>query len=146
MTKREAEPCIFCSIVRKEAPAAFVADRGGAVAFLTIGPLTPGHTLIVPRSHAVTLLEVPPAEWQDVTLLALEVARLQRDHLGATGNTLFLASDRDGEQSVFHLHLHVVARRPGDGLDLTSWWTPRVRPAEATDLTQVAGRLRNDVR
>ena len=136
--------CIFCSIARGNAPAAWVAKRERAVAFLTLGPLRPGHTLVIPRAHAVTVLDVSPEDWRAVTDLALEVARLQRERLGAAGHSLLLASGHAGEQSVLHLHLHVVPRHEGDGVDLNSWWEGKVRPAAPPELESVARQLRGE--
>jgi histidine triad (HIT) family protein len=138
-----AQPsCIFCAIVRREAPAAWIAERERAAAFLTRGPVRPGHTLVIPRAHAATLEEVSAADWAAVGSLALEVARLQRVHLKAQGTTLFLASAAAGEQSVFHLHLHVVPRTLDDGLDLSSWWATKVQNASAEELESIGARLR----
>ncbi|MGI0149041.1 MAG: HIT family protein, partial [Thermoplasmata archaeon] len=44
--------CIFCQIVRREAPASIVYESEATLAFLDIRPMTPGHTLVVPKSHA----------------------------------------------------------------------------------------------
>jgi histidine triad (HIT) family protein len=79
--------------------------------------------------------------------LGAEIARLQRRSLGSTGENLLLASGRSGEQSVFHLHLHVVPRREGDGVDMNAWWQGKMqRPVpnrEALDRT--AGKLRSSL-
>jgi histidine triad (HIT) family protein len=138
----ERPACIFCAIVRKEAPAAWLAERDQAVAFLTRGPLRAGHALVIPRGHAATLDEVSASDWAAVGSLALDVARMQRDRLGAQGTTLFLASGEAGEQSVFHLHLHVVPRDLDDGVDLNSWWATRVQTVSEAELASVAARLR----
>jgi histidine triad (HIT) family protein len=135
---------IFCRIVAGTAPAERVAERPRAIAFLTIGPLRPGHTLVIPRAHAITLEDVRPADWLAVGRLAQIISAIQRDRLGAAGTTLFLASGSAGEQSVPHLHLHVVPRTEDDGLDLTSWWGPRIRPVERSELAAMARRMRGD--
>jgi histidine triad (HIT) family protein len=90
----------------------------------------------------LTLDDVPLDDWTDVAALALEVTNLQRTRLSATGTDLFLASGEAGEQSVFHLHLHVVPRHEADGLDLSSWWSTRVRSASPDELRAVATQLR----
>jgi histidine triad (HIT) family protein len=146
-SRREASPadplrCIFCAIVRKEAPAAVLLEDGAAIAFLTLGPLRPGHALVVPRRHATTLRDVPPADWAAVARMGLAIAELQHDRLGSEGTTLFLASGEAGEQSVPHLHLHVVPRGSDDRLDLTSWWAERTHAASRAELASVARRLR----
>lgn len=116
------------------------------MAFLTLGPLRPGHTLVVPRAHAETLAYVRPKDWQDVARLALRVSRLHQRRLGSRGANLFLASGAAGEQSVGHLHLHVVPRSTGDALDLNGWWQSKVHPASREELGTIASRLRSSSR
>src|SRR5271169_1510700 len=136
------EACIFCEIVALRAPASLVGENDLSIAFLTVGPLREGHTLVIPKRHAVDFLDPTPEELAAVFQLGAAVARRQRQILGSQGETLFLASGNAGEQSVFHLHLHVVPRTETDALDLTSWWEARVRKASRTDLDSIAAKLR----
>ncbi len=122
-----SEGCVFCQIVARSSPASYVAESASAVAFLTIGPIRAGHTLVVPKRHVVEFPDAGAEELAGILDLGSEVARLQRRTLGSTGETLFLASGVAGEQSLFHLHLHVVPRHDGDGFDLTSWWQQRMQ-------------------
>jgi histidine triad (HIT) family protein len=140
--KAKTEACIFCEIVDKRAPASLVGENELSIAFLTVGPLRDGHTLVVPKRHAVEFLDPTAEELAAVFQLGATVARRQRQILGSQGETLFLASGSAGEQSVFHLHLHVVPRTETDGLDLTSWWGTRIRRASRTDLDSIAAKLR----
>jgi histidine triad (HIT) family protein len=133
--------CVFCEIVAGRAPAHRLAEGREAVAFLTLGPLRKGHAIVVPKRHAVELPEATPSELAEIFQLGAEIARRQRDRLGSEGETLFLASGEAGEQSVRHLHLHVVPRAKGDGIDLTRWWGGRARSASAEELADVARRL-----
>jgi len=134
--------CVFCAIAGRRAPASIIAENPAAIAFLTIGPLRPGHALVIPKRHIVELVEAHPDEPGAVANLGEQVARRLRDRLGSTGETLFLASGTAGEQSVPHLHLQVVPRELGDGIDLTTWWSARARTASRSDLDTVADRLR----
>jgi histidine triad (HIT) family protein len=136
-----SEACVFCEIVARSSPASYVAESDNAVAFLTIGPIRVGHTLVVPKRHVVEFRDASASELAGILLLGSEVVTLQRRALGSTGETLFLASGTAGEQSVFHLHLHVVPRHDGDGLDLTSWWQRRMLKPEREDLDQIAKLL-----
>jgi len=76
--------------------------------------------------------------------LVAEVAQRQRRLLNSEGETLFVASGEAGEQSVFHLHLHIVPRLKGDGLDLTSWWEARITQVARADLDATAAKLRGE--
>ena len=134
--------CVFCDIVAGRTPAVKVGESGDALAFLTHGPIRPGHTLVIPKRHAVELNDATPAEMTSVLGLAARIARLQRTNLESQGETLFQASGWEGEQSVFHLHLHVVPRQAGDGLDLTGWWAERMTKPPRAELDAIGDRLR----
>jgi histidine triad (HIT) family protein len=135
-------PCIFCAIVRGEVPGHLVLSGRRCVAFLDIHPLSRGHTLVVPRAHAADLTQVSVEDWAEATHMAHSVALQLRKALGAQGNNLFVASGTAAEQSVRHLHIHVVPRYAGDGLDLNEWWTMKVQPASPEALEKLAKELR----
>ena len=134
--------CIFCEIVARRAPACVVAENALSVALMDTGPIREGHVLVIPKRHAVEYLDATPEELASVFQLGAEIARRQRRFLGSQGETLFLASGDAGEQSVFHLHLHVVPRMAGDGLDLSSWWGAHFRIASRAELDAVGAKLR----
>jgi len=137
-----SEPCVFCAIVAGTAPAATVCENALALAVLTIGPIRPGHALVIPKRHAVEFPDATSEELAAVFGLGADVARRQRRALRSRGETLFLASGVAGEQSVFHLHLHVVPRHDGDGLGLTEWWQERFKHPERAILDSIAKQLR----
>jgi diadenosine tetraphosphate (Ap4A) HIT family hydrolase len=72
---------------------------------------------------------------------------LERDRVALPGENLLLASGQDAGQSVLHLHLHVVPRHAGDGLDMNPWWQERMqRPKPQRDaLERVAQLLRSNL-
>lgn len=130
--------CVFCRIVDGRAPASVVAETDRAVAFLDLQPVTPGHVLVVPRAHAASLAEVADVDGAAVWALAARVAAAQRSAGLAQGVNLLLADGEVAWQTVWHVHLHVIARRPDDGLRLRADWTRPDRP----ELDAVARRLR----
>jgi histidine triad (HIT) family protein len=137
-------PCVFCEIVAGREAASIVGENAAALAFLTIGPLTDGHALVIPKRHAVELPDTTADELAAVFELTAEVARRQRGALGSTGENVLVASGEDAEQSVFHLHLHVVPRRAGDSLEMAAWWESKMqrpKPSRAT-LDRIAQSLR----
>lgn len=135
--------CVFCRIVTGAAPADIVARSDRAIAFLTIGPLAEGHTLVVPQRHAGDLTEISSEDTVAVWKLVHDVeTRLRAAHL-AEGVSLFAMSGAAAEQSVFHLHVHVVPRRARDGLDLTGWWQGRVQASSPERRAELARRIRS---
>ncbi len=117
--------CLFCRILDGTEPAHIVADEQHAVAFLDTHPVFVGHTLVVPRQHVGTLLDLPEAMMAPLLTTAKRVASAMPQALGSTGT--FVAMNNVISQSVPHLHVHVVPRRKGDGLRGFFW--PRQRYA-----------------
>ena len=105
-----------------------VASSDRAVAFLDLQPLVPGHVLVVPRAHAAHLADVEDVDGAAVWSLAARVAAGLRAAGLADGVNLLLADGAVAWQTVWHVHLHVIPRRRGDGLRLLAAWT---RPERA---------------
>lgn len=108
------------------------------MAFLDHGQATPGHTLVVPRTHVVDLWEVSPEDLTAVALMSKRVAHLLEERLEPEGLNLFQSNRVAGWQEVGHLHVHVVPRWAGDGL--TPPW--RSVPPSPEDLAATFARLR----
>ena len=145
MRASEPEPansCVFCAIVAGEAPARIVAEDERAIAFLDIFPLTRGHALVIPKRHAANLMETPADDLFAATLLAQQLAAVSvappPGGLGADGVNLLQANGAIAFQTVFHFHIHVLPRYPGDGFRLA---VDR-RPGEDAVMDEVAGLYR----
>ncbi len=130
--------CVFCAIVAGELPAHVVAETEHTVAFLDQRPLFPGHTLVVPRAHVVTLRDLTPAVLPPFFTEVQRIAGAVQDGLDADGT--FVAENNVVSQSVPHLHMHVVPRRRKDGLRGFFW--PRQRYADDAEAAAVADRIR----
>ncbi len=102
--------CIFCAIVAGRAPSTTVARSDRAVAFMGIHPVTPGHTLVVPRAHATDVFDVTADDLAGCVGLAQQMAGRVRDRLGADGVNLLNCSGETAGQTVFHFHIHVIPR------------------------------------
>ena len=130
--------CIFCRLVADEIPSARVYEDALTIAFMDLGQVNPGHVLVATKRHAATLLDITPEEAAAVMQTAQHVARAVMAVFNPPGLTLLQANGREGDQTVFHFHLHVVPRHAQDGIAL-SW--PRKDPS-AEVLHDHAARLR----
>ena len=130
--------CIFCRLVSGDIPSAKVYEDALTIAFMDLGQVNPGHVLVATRRHAATLLDITAEEAAAVMQTAQRVARAVQAVFDPPGLTLLQANGREGDQTVFHFHLHVVPRHGGDGIAL-SW--PRKEPG-AEVLRGYAERLR----
>ncbi len=107
--------CVFCKIIRHEAPAKWVAMTSDSSAFHPLNPVTPGHFLVVPNRHVSDFAEDP-----EVTASVMRDAASLARPLGGDCN-LITSKGPNATQTVYHFHVHLVPRRPGDGLALP--WT-----------------------
>jgi histidine triad (HIT) family protein len=115
-----------------------VLDEEHCVAFLDVRPLFPGHVLLVPREHHVTLPELPAALVAPLFTTAQRLCRAVERAQEAQGT--FVAMNNVVSQSVAHLHVHVVPRRRKDGLRGFFW--PRTKYTGDQEMTDVAARVR----
>jgi histidine triad (HIT) family protein len=106
--------CVFCRIVADEAPASRVHEDDRAVAFLDVHPVHPGHTLVVPRRHLTDLRECDADLAAHLFAVSARLAPAIARAVGADAFNIWTAAGRAAGQTVFHLHLHVLPRFPGD--------------------------------
>lgn len=138
-----AADCVFCSIVAGDTAADVVLDEPDFLAFLDRRPVFKGHVLLVPREHVVTLPDLPAGLRDGFLAAAQRLAAAVVEGLGAQGS--FVAMNNVVSQSVPHLHVHVVPRRPKDGLRGFFW--PRVRYEGGDDeMAAVAAAVRGQLR
>ena len=145
MVPSQRPDCIFCKIVAREAPASVVYEDEATLAFLDIRPMTPGHTLVIPKSHAAYLEELPEGTAGPILETASKVAAaLRRSGLQCEAVNLWLANGKEAGQVVFHVHIHVIPRFRADGFGL------RVGPdygriADRGELEAVAAKIRSGI-
>ncbi len=130
--------CIFCKLVAGDIPAARVYEDDLTLAFMDLGQVNPGHVLVATKRHAATLFDITPEEAAAVMQTAQKVAQAVLAVFDPPGLTLLQANGKEGDQTVFHFHMHVVPRHGNDGIAL-SW--PRKEPG-AEVLNGYAERLR----
>jgi histidine triad (HIT) family protein len=103
--------CIFCRIIRGEAPAKKIYEDERAFVFEDINPQAPTHVLIIPKRHIVGLKEAQAEDAEIIGYLHLVAAQIARQRGIEDGyRTVFNVGPRAG-QSVFHLHLHLLGGR-----------------------------------
>ena len=110
--------CIFCKIVAGEIPCAKVYESDTVIAFLDIAPVNPGHTLVVPKGHYPTMMDVPAELGRDLTEALSHVGKAIMKATGADGLNLMQNNFEAAGQVVFHVHYHLIPRHEGDGLGL----------------------------
>jgi histidine triad (HIT) family protein len=133
--------CRFCKIIAGDEPSQVVFEDERTLAFLDNRPLFPGHSLLVPREHYETLADLPDELvgplFANARLLSVAVPKAMRK----PGS--FVALNNVVSQSVPHLHVHVVPRKPKDGLRGFFW--PRTKYESEDQMREVAEQVRRAV-
>ena len=112
------ENCIFCKIAKNEIESKVIYEDDTCMALLDINPVSEGHSIIIPKNHYESVSDVDEKILKKLILVAKEVGEKSKTLLGATGYNILNATGKDAQQSVFHLHFHVVPRYKNDNLDL----------------------------
>lgn len=107
------QDCIFCRIASGEIPSSRVYEDDVCVAFNDLGPQAPTHILVVPRRHIDSLDKAEETDREMLGHLLFSAAKLARDRgFADAGYRVVVNTNADGGQTVFHLHVHLLAGRP----------------------------------
>lgn len=110
---------VFAKILRGELPSYQVYADDTVVAFLDIFPINPGHLLVIPRQGVASAAELDDEVAAHMFKVGVRISRaLRQAGLECEGVNFYLADGEAAGQEVFHVHLHVVPRRRGDGFGL----------------------------
>ena len=111
----QAAQCIFCAIVRGDAPATFLHRDELVVAFMDIRPVQPGHLLVVPRAHATLIHELDAGGLVRLWSVATDLNRaLRASSLPVEAVSVYVADGDAAGQEVAHVHIHLIPRRDDD--------------------------------
>lgn len=102
--------CIFCKIINKEIPSKIVYEDDDVLAFLDLSQLTYGHTLVVPKKHYDSFLEISDSELTILMPKVKKIANMIVNKLGAKGANIVTNAGEAAGQSVKHIHFHIIPR------------------------------------
>jgi histidine triad (HIT) family protein len=128
---------VFERIIAGELPSAKVYEDELVFAFMDAGQVNPGHVIVASRKPYETLLDADEATAAALLVAAQRIARAVDKAFRPEGITVLQANKAAGWQTVPHLHLHVLPRHAGDGVDLT--WPRKNPPIE--ELRALAQRI-----
>ncbi|KAF9517206.1 hypothetical protein BS47DRAFT_1375720 [Hydnum rufescens UP504] len=101
----EFASCLFCKIIRGEIPSLKLLETEKSFAFLDIGPLSRGHSLIIPKHHGEKLTDIPDDYLTDILPIAKKIALAS----GVTDYNILQNNGRNAHQEVMHVHFHYDA-------------------------------------
>lgn len=131
--------CLFCKIVKGDIPSTKIYEDKEFIAFLDIGPVNKGHTLVVPKKHSETFLYMNESELGKVMHVIQKLAKAIIKAAKADGFNLLLNNNRAAGQVVDHSHFHIIPRFHGDGF--RHWPQGRYEENEAVKIANEIKRF-----
>lgn len=108
--------CVFCDIIEGKIPSYKIYEDDNTYAFLDIAGDAYGHTLVIPKKHCVNILDADAETLNNVMVAVNKISNHYVNNCGFTGVNLVNCSGADAEQSVFHLHIHIIPRKSEDNM------------------------------
>jgi histidine triad (HIT) family protein len=134
--------CVFCKMVAGEIPVAKVYEDEAVFAFLDIGPISDGHTLVIPKEHCTRIHDCAPDVLADVASRLGRIAEAVTTAVDADGYNVLSNNGSAAGQVVDHLHFHVIPRKTGDGV-FTEWPSYRYK---AGQIEKLAAKIRENLK
>lgn len=108
--------CVFCKILNGELPSHKIYEDEYTYAFLDIAEDVDGHTVVIPKKHVTNVMDCDAEIISKVANAIRLISKHYVEDLGYDGVNILNASGKAAEQSVFHLHFHIIPRKDNDGL------------------------------
>lgn len=137
------EDCIFCKIVKGEIPSKKIFEDEKVFVFLDIKPMAKGHCLIIPKQHFENIFDAPEEILKEVIFATKKVVSLLQKSLGVDGVNIFNNNGKTAEQSIFHLHFHILPRYENDGLSILNWMLEKTKEVDQEELKKLAEQIKN---
>ncbi len=111
-----ADDCLFCKMVAGQIPVTKIYEDEVVLAFLDIGPISDGHTLVIPKQHFEKLHDCPSEFLGLVGSRLGKIAGAVTAAMNSDGYNVLCNNGRAAGQHIEHLHFHIIPRNTGDGL------------------------------
>jgi diadenosine tetraphosphate (Ap4A) HIT family hydrolase len=133
--------CVFCQIVAGEGPASVFYEDDVVLGLMTIGPVTTGHAMVIPKRHAGRLADLDERTGRHLWTVAQRAAAAVRaSGVRCEGINLFLADGEAAFQEIHHVHMHVIPRYRGDPFRLVADWGIRPARRELDEVARMIGQ------
>ena len=129
--------CIFCKIIDGEIPSTTVYEDDRCKAILDVNPAARGHVIVLPKTHAANVFEIPDEDLAHAICVAKKIATAQKQAYNCDGVNILQNNGEAAGQTVFHLHIHVIPRFDGDTVNMK--WIPGEMPE---DMDAIAEELK----
>ena len=110
------DKCVFCKIAKKEIKTEIVDESDNFIAFLDKNPMTPGHSLVIPKEHYLNLFDLPSEFGNELLEFIKKISQKRVLKDKAEGINLLMRNGKSAGQEVEHAHIHIIPRKKGDGV------------------------------
>ena len=111
-----ADDCLFCKMAAGQIPVTKIYEDDVVLSFLDIGPISDGHTLVIPKQHYEKLHTCPPELLAQVASRTGKIAGAVMSAMKSDGYNILCNNGRAAGQVIEHLHFHIIPRLTGDGV------------------------------
>jgi histidine triad (HIT) family protein len=133
--------CLFCKMVAGQIPVTKIYEDDVVLSFLDIGPISDGHTLVIPKQHFEKLHDCPAELLGQVCSRLGKIAAAVVAAMNSDGYNILCNNGRAAGQLVEHLHFHIIPRNSGDGV-FNRW--PAYKYEKGT-IEQIAAKIRKNL-
>jgi histidine triad (HIT) family protein len=133
--------CLFCKMVAGQIPVTKIYEDDVVLSFLDIGPISDGHTLVIPKQHFEKLHDCPAELLEQVASRLGKIAAAVVDAMNSDGYNILCNNGRAAGQLIEHLHFHIIPRNSGDGV-FNRW--PAYEYEKGT-IEQIAAKIRKNL-
>ena len=110
------QDCIFCKIIKGEIPSSKLYENDKVFAFLDIAPVSKGHSLVIPKEHYETLMDISDDILKEVSVVVKRLSSAVKKAVNADGISIGMSNYKAAGQVVPHAHIHIMPRFENDGL------------------------------
>ena len=114
--KMSSVDCVFCKMVAGQIPVTKIYEDHVILAFLDIGPVSDGHSLVIPKQHFERFDDCPPELLGEVSSRLGKIAKAVVAGMNSDGYNILCNNGKAAGQLVNHLHFHIIPRNSGDGV------------------------------
>jgi len=127
--------CIFCKIIDGSIPSEKVYEDDDVTAILDVSPVTLGHTLVLPKQHSKDFLSTEADVLARLAPTVQKIARQVMAGVNADGFSILVLNGPAAGQEVFHLHVHIIPRKSGDGVRM-GWPKAKYEPGQMAKIAE----------
>lgn len=135
------DDCIFCKMITGQVPVTKIYEDDVVLSFLDIGPVSDGHTLVIPKQHFERLHDCPPELLSQVGSCIGKIAKAVAAAMDSQDYNVLCNNGRPAGQIVDHLHFHIIPRNTGDGV-FDRWPAYKYQQGK---IEEIADRIRKNL-